>query len=599
MRKAFPKNQKGFSLVELLVGVAVFTVIGVSIYGSYKSIFDAVYTSRARLLAVDLANEQLEIVRNLPYSDVGIQSGLPEGNLPHTQTLIRGGASFLVTITVRNIDDPFDGTLGGAPNDLSPADFKIVEVNIDCASCRNFQQVVVTSRVAPKNLETASTNGALFIKAFDANGNPVSDANVHVTNTVASPSITIDDVTNVSGMLQIVDAPPGTNAYNISVTKSGYSTEQTVVTSGGNPHPMKPPATVALQQVTQISFVIDRLSSMNVSSVTQNCSVAPSVSFNLKGEKLIGQNPSVYKYNNSFTTNGSGILNLSNLEWDNYTVNLTDAAYDLVGINPISPVSILPGSSVSLKLVVLPKSSNTVLVSVKDSLTNLPLSGVDVMLSKSGFTTVEKYTGQGYMIQSDWSGGAGQATSTDPTKYSTSDGNADVSGQVGDVFLAKIFGDYVFSGNLTSSSFDTGSASNFDKILWNPTGQPVGAGTPNVRFHVATNNDGGTWNYAGPDGTSATYYTTANQNISAINNGNRYLRYKMFLDTNSTSTSPNISDVSFTFTSDCTPPGQVYFNSLPVGTYDLHLSKSGYADQDVQIEINSDWQFQEILMIPN
>jgi prepilin-type N-terminal cleavage/methylation domain-containing protein len=118
-------TNKGFSLVELLVGVAVFTIICISVYGAYTSIFDVVKTSRAKLDAVDLTNEQFEIIRNLPYSDVGIYGSIPSGVLTHTQTLVRGQNSYDVTTTVRNVDDPFDGTLGGIPNDLSPADFKL------------------------------------------------------------------------------------------------------------------------------------------------------------------------------------------------------------------------------------------------------------------------------------------------------------------------------------------------------------------------------------------------------------------------------------------------------------------------------------------
>ena len=72
-RSDFSKSTTGgFSLVELLVGVAVFSVICVSVYSSYVSIFGVIHTSRSRLDAVDLANEQFEIIRNLPYGDVGI-----------------------------------------------------------------------------------------------------------------------------------------------------------------------------------------------------------------------------------------------------------------------------------------------------------------------------------------------------------------------------------------------------------------------------------------------------------------------------------------------------------------------------------------------
>lgn len=586
-------------MVELLIGVTVFTMIAVAVYGAYTSIFNTVYISRSRLEAVDLSNELLEIVRNMPYADVGISGGIPNGNLLHDQTLVRGGSTFQVTTTVRNVDDPFDGTLGGSPNDLSPADFKLVEIEINCSLCQRFTPIVVTTRVAPKNLETASTNGALFVRVFDANGNPIQDANVHIENNLIAPPIIIDDVTNVNGMLQIVDAPPGVNAYDITVTKSGYSTDRTYSPTVANPNPSKPLATVALQQVTQLSFVIDQVSTLSVNSVTQTCTPVGSIDFNLKGAKVIGTAPDVLKYNSNKVTGGAGTLSINDLEWDTYSFTLTDASYDLIGVNPTSPITLLPNSTQNLQLIVVPKNPSTVLVMVKDSVTNLPLSDVDVTISKSGFTSVTGATGQGYITQTDWSGGSGQSTTTDFTMYYSSDGNVEVNGPAGDVVLRSVFGEYVYSGILESSTFDTGSVSNFQKILWSPVDQPVDAGNPNVRFQVATNNDGGVWNFRGPDNTSGSYYTTSNQNINTANNGNQYFRYKVFLDTVSTSSTPNISDVSFTYTSQCTPPGQVYFNALPLGTYNLHLTKSGYVDQDVSIDVLSDWQSVEVVMIPS
>lgn len=586
-------------MVELLIGVTVFTMIAVAVYGAYTSIFNTVYISRSRLEAVDLSNELLEIVRNMPYADVGISGGIPNGNLLHDQTLVRGGSTFQVTTTVRNVDDPFDGTLGGSPNDLSPADFKLVEIEINCSLCQRFTPIVVTTRVAPKNLETASTNGALFVRVFDANGNPIQDANVHIENNLIAPPIIIDDVTNVNGMLQIVDAPPGVNAYDITVTKSGYSTDRTHSPTVANPNPSKPLATVALQQVTQLSFVIDQVSTLSVNSVTQTCTPVGSIDFNLKGAKVIGTAPDVLKYNSNKVTGGAGTLSINDLEWDTYSFTLTDASYDLIGVNPTSPITLLPNSTQNLQLIVVPKNPSTVLVMVKDSVTNLPLSDVDVTISKSGFTSVTGATGQGYITQTDWSGGSGQSTTTDFTMYYSSDGNVEVNGPAGDVVLRSVFGEYVYSGILESSTFDTGSVSNFQKILWSPVDQPVDAGNPNVRFQVATNNDGGVWNFRGPDNTSGSYYTTSNQNINTANNGNQYFRYKVFLDTVSTSSTPNISDVSFTYTSQCTPPGQVYFNALPLGTYNLHLTKSGYVDQDVSIDVLSDWQSVEVVMIPS
>lgn len=592
-------TKKGFSLVELLVGVAVFSVICVSVYTSYISIFEVVHTSRGKLQAVDLVNEQFEIIRNLPYADVGIYGGIPNGVLDNTQTLVRGQNTFDVLTTIRNVDDPFDGTLGGAPNDLSPADFKLVEIEINCSTCKNFTPVIFTTRVAPKNLETASTNGALFVRVFDANGDPVVGANVHIENNQTNPPIVIDDVTNTNGMLQIVDAPPGVNAYDIVVTKSGYSTDRTIAPTVSNPNPSKPLATVVLQQVTQLSFTIDRVSTFNVSSVTQTCTPVPSIDFNLKGNKLIGSTPDVLKYDLDKTTNGGGTLSITDLEWDSYSFIGEDDIYDIIGWNPISPINLIPNSTQAVQLVVAPKNPRTLVVTVLDGATGLPLSDVNVELSKASFTTITSATGQGFISQTDWSGGAGQATSTIANQYFSSDGNLENNAPAGQVSLLQVFGEYVGSGVLESSAFDVGSISNFQKIYWNPVDQPVESGTPNVRFQIATNDDGGVWDFNGPDGTSGTYYTVGNQNIHSINNAKRYLKYKMFLNSVSTSTSPNISDVSFTFTSLCTPPGQVSFSGLPSGTYNLNLSKTGYVTQDVSVDVTSPWQSQSIIMLPN
>ncbi|MEK7505428.1 MAG: prepilin-type N-terminal cleavage/methylation domain-containing protein, partial [Patescibacteria group bacterium] len=161
-------RSRGFSFVETLVATAVFLLMSVAIYQTYQGLLALVSLTRAKTIAAALSNEIFEIAHNLPYADVGVPQGVPSGKLPHTQTISRDGISFLATTTVRTIDDPFDGTIGGSPNDTAPSDYKLVEVEIGCPTCRFFQPLVVSGRIAPKNLEGASTNGALFIRVFDA-----------------------------------------------------------------------------------------------------------------------------------------------------------------------------------------------------------------------------------------------------------------------------------------------------------------------------------------------------------------------------------------------------------------------------------------------
>lgn len=589
---------KGFGLMESLIGVAVFLVVALSVYGIYARLLEGANYSEAKISAAAIANEQIEIIRNLPYADVGLVGGIPPGKIKPVQSIARSGDNFTVRATIRNIDDSFDGTLGGTPNDLSPADYKFVQIDITCDPCKNFSPLYFATHVAPKNLETASTNGALFVRVFDANGIPVPGASVHIENNSASPSIVIDDSTNNDGMLQVIDAPPGVNVYEISVTKSGYTSDRTYTPGApSNPNPTKPHATVAVQQVTQLSFAIDRASTMNVSSLTETCSAVPGVNFNMSGTKLIGTSPDVLKYSASHITDSVGRKTISNLEWDTYDINFTDTAYDFAGSIPLHPIIIDPNAAQNIKFIMAVKNPSSLLATIKDAATGLQLSDASVRLYKSGYDST-LITNRGFIKQTDWSGGPGQEIFIDSSKYLDSDGNISDSNPAGEIKLKQIFGEFQPSGILTSSTFDIGSPGNFYTIEWQPTSQPPDAGANSVRFQIATNNDNATWDFLGPDGSAGTYYTTSNSNINSAHNNSQYLRYKVFLSTASTTWTPNVADAFITFASSCVPPGQVFFTGLSAGNYTLDVSKSGYQNFSAPVDVGSSWQSIEVILSP-
>jgi prepilin-type N-terminal cleavage/methylation domain-containing protein len=594
------KTNRGFSLIEVIFAATIFAIVAMAIYQGFISVTTLISVSRDKITAVDLINSEFELVRNLSYSSVGIKNGIPNGLLLATTTTIVDGRSFDVTRTIRNIDDPFDGTIGGSPNDLSPADYKMVQIGVSCNTCKKPLDLSAVANVAPKNLETASTNGALFIKVFDANGNPVPQADVHVEN--AGLGININDTTDNGGLLAIVDAPPAQNSYRITVTKGGYTTDRTYPVSAGNPNPVKPDATVILQQLTQISFVIDKVSTINVRSKNMRCAPVADVPFTLSGAKLIGTNPDVLKFSGSFNTDSSGINTLNNVEWDVFSMTV-GSGFNLTGVNPQSPFAVLPDSVQNVDIILEEGVPNNLLVAIRDSITNLPLSGVNLTLTQGSFSAIQ-VTGRGYIEQTDWSGGAGQADFIDATKYWVSDGNIDTASPAGELKLVKILGSYVLDGVLTSSIFDTGTSSNFSSLVWVPIDQPPQSGADSVKFQLATSPDNTsttTWQYLGPDGTADTFYTVSNNNINSINNGNRYFRYKVFLHTNANNKTPNVSSIAVTYTSDCIPPGQALFSALLSGNHHLLLEKSGYQTKefDVNIITNGDWQNISDTMSPN
>ncbi len=582
--------------METLVGIGVFSLIVLSVAQAYAALLDGSRISRELVRASALALEQVEIIRNLPYDSVGLIGGIPSGVLNQTRQEIKDGVSFTIQTTVRSIDDPFDGTLGGQPSDTAPADYKLVEVLVVCSSCPRSVPATLTTTVAPKHLEGSSANGALLIRVLDANGQAVQGAGVHIENQTLIPAIVFDDVTDINGSLLILDVPPANQSYAIRATKSGYSTDQTQ-DPHTPPNPVLPHATVSAGQSTQISFRIDKTSSMLVESVTQVCVPVSSVSFSLTGSKLVATNPEVKKYSEQFETSSAGQKTVSNLEWDQYALALQDSSYDTRGIIPSSPFSLVPDSAQNVKLVLSSSVPISALVNVRDIGTQLPLSGADVTLRK-GQTYATNTTGRGSLKQTDWSGGAGQQDMGDATKFSSGDGALDISHQ-GEVRLAEFGEEYAVSGMLISSTFDTGSASNFYQLSWQPQNQPPQTGAESVRFQFAANNDKQTWNFVGPDGTPNTYFTISNATLPAALQGKRYARYKLFLQTADLSSTPVISDIAFTFSSSCVPPGQVLFQGLSSGGYELTVSKQGYQTWTDTVSITVSGSYYDVSLIPS
>ncbi len=571
-------STKGFTLIEVLVAVGIFLIFALGVYGGLQLVFKIVYQSRLRILETSVLSTELEIVRNIPFESVGIAGGIPVGILPYTKTITYDGVSFDIVTTVRNVDDPFDGTIGGTPNDTSPADYKIVEMSIICSNCDQATPVILNTVISPKGLEGASQNGALFINVFNDSAEPVQGANVSIINTLLDPDLTINDVTGNDGWLRIVDTPTGTVAYNITITKPGYSTAGT----GG----LKAPASVSTQQVTEIFFSIDQLANLDIKTVNSACVALGGTDFNIHIDKLISTNPDVYKYSQNLTTDGAGLKSLTGLEFGKYYLDFTGSGYDLAGAGPVLPLKLNPGASQTVTAVLRPHVATSLLVSVLDSGTSLPLSDASVRLYDGTYDKTLT-TGLGYTRQTDWSGGSGQLNFTIDSKYFSDSGTVDINSPAGDVKLKKVGQHYLNSGWLESSIIDFGEPVNFNGIVWTPTTQPAQCGANPVTFQVATSDiaEPESWDYLGPDGTNTTYYTVSNSALWSGHDGGRYLRYKMFLYTADEDFTPLLSEVAFTYTNSCTPPGQTFFNDISAGTYTLEVNRSGYLMNSGSLDI--------------
>jgi hypothetical protein len=104
------------------------------------------------------------------------------------------------------------------------------------------------------------------------------------------------------------------------------------------------------------------------------------------------------------------------------------------------------------------------------------------------------------------------------------------------------------AGNLVSGTKDANpvlaGSTSWTTLSWTATTPAL----TTLQFQVAaSNNVNGPFNFVGPDGTAATFFTTSGASLSQFN-GNRYLKYKAYLATTNSAVTPTLNDVTICFT---------------------------------------------------
>jgi IPT/TIG domain/Dockerin type I domain len=111
------------------------------------------------------------------------------------------------------------------------------------------------------------------------------------------------------------------------------------------------------------------------------------------------------------------------------------------------------------------------------------------------------------------------------------------------------------SGNLVSSIKDSNPLAGLTPIWSTLSWTATTPANTAVSFQIAgSNSSSGPFNFIGPDGTAATFFTTSGASLAQFYNV-RYLQYKAYLSTTDSTQTPTLNDVSLCFAdTDCTAP---------------------------------------------
>jgi prepilin-type N-terminal cleavage/methylation domain-containing protein len=530
MRLLPPHNsRRGMTLVELLVAVTIMTLVFGGIMLSLQYMLRIIGSSKAYAGGVALANEQMEYIRSLDYDAVGTAGGIPDGIIPQNGTTTLNGITYTYRVLVEYIDSPQDGEGEDDENGIL-ADYKLAKVTYAWEEKGEPREATLISNIIPPGIETTDGGGTLKVNVFDAAVQPIAGASVHVYNDSGSSTIDTTRFTNSNGIALFSGAPALAN-YEITVSDSGYSTDQTYSPDAANPNPVTPPVAVLESQVSTMNFQIDRLSNLTVATVglptndsfddafddaaniasstntqvsagalmlagapgsfaasgdarsiavapgviaawgsaTFNADIPPAtnvfvrvydasgtlvpdadlpgnsagftsgtidlsaldpasypslalgaaltsadaatssalaewsigytvsepaianVPFSITGAKVIGTSASgtpIYKYDDAFTTDGTGDVTISDLEWDSYDIAVTDPSYDIAEACENIPYALDPGVSETLKLTLAPAVANSLRVRVEDT-SGVAIPNAEVTLSRPSFSETE------------------------------------------------------------------------------------------------------------------------------------------------------------------------------------------------------------------
>ena len=215
-------GESGFALMETVAALVLLEIIAMAAVGLITVSLTTEGNSRQRVLAEQIAASQIEAIRQLPYTSVGLVNGNPGGTVVASKPISIGALSATQTTQIRWVTD-------ATPNAFATqADYKRVTVTINRQS-DGRQLTQQTTYVGPANQASyGGLNKAIAqVQVMDMGTNqPVVGVPVSL---LTGPSAPQGDSTDGSGTvvfpaLTANPASGGQAFYDLAITPpTGYS----------------------------------------------------------------------------------------------------------------------------------------------------------------------------------------------------------------------------------------------------------------------------------------------------------------------------------------------------------------------------------------
>jgi hypothetical protein len=234
------RRDAGFTVVELVAASVILLIVVVGVLGALQYAVAASQTSGVRDHALAIGNQYIEQARNLPYDQVGLVSGDPNGVLAASVTVTATGpvSSYNVKQAVSWVVDPVSRR----------AKYKSLAITVSWNQGLRQGQVMLTTFVYGKTNLVNAGDYRLTLIDKDS-GAPVPSASVTIT--AQGPDVR-NVSTDASGVAFFGYVPAG--ALSVDVYKYGYNVDESMLQT----------ANIAPDGLTQQTAQAQQWSSVNV-----------------------------------------------------------------------------------------------------------------------------------------------------------------------------------------------------------------------------------------------------------------------------------------------------------------------------------------------
>jgi type II secretory pathway pseudopilin PulG len=154
------RRETGVTLIETVLAIAIFGVVSTALIGVLTSATAADGRSRQKSIALELAQQQVEYIRQVGYDNVCIAAGNPTckagvDGIPSTQEKRVAGLWYKLSTRIKFVDDPVPGLSSTLTN------YKQVRIIVTQASDDNELTRVTTYVSSPTALPYGGANYAI------------------------------------------------------------------------------------------------------------------------------------------------------------------------------------------------------------------------------------------------------------------------------------------------------------------------------------------------------------------------------------------------------------------------------------------------------